>query len=589
ASVAHELSEEFIKYTRTGVESTRLRQLGAELRTSHSRQEIFTESLVDLSAADQYFICTACRATVNVFARTLTSGELSGPNRDAEAKRTFVGLCTYLDIQSAEICGGLFDLNWPLFDFIVNETIAESNSICGLLPITICQIKQDEYKLNVTYTANNPTTEHNSYTTPSSDKDLHVLQLTDIHYDPEYKVGGWAATCQDPLCCRLDLPANSNAAGAGYWSDYNVCDSPKHMIVNAFEHISKTHKLNWIYHTGDVPPHNVWSTTKQGNMDMLTEIDSLIAKHFPETPVYSCLGNHEPHPTNVFGNEAVPAELKVDWLYQHVWSLWSKWLPAEAKTTVLRGGYYTVSPSKGYRIIALNSMDCYLFNWWLLYDGSLVLEQLQWLHDTLQKAEDAGEVVHILSHIPSGDSDCWSAWSAEYNRLLAHFRKTITGIFNGHTHKDELNVHYTAEGWAVAVSWNGGSLTSLSNKNPNYRVYQVNHENWKVVNYETHIFNLTAANLQPDTPPNWFKEYEFVREYTSDMSPAGIHELLNKMAKQPNLLRKFWRFKHAQADPKLAEGCDDKCLSQTICRMATSNYKDKTRCKQLQAILKETV
>lgn len=112
-----------------------------------------------------------------------------------------------------------------------------------------------------------------------------------------------------------------------------------------------------------------------------------------------------------FGNDEIPSSLRVDWLYEHVWSLWSKWLPAEAEETVLRGGYYTASPSKGHRIVALNSMDCYLYNWWLFYNATLIQEQLQWFHDTLLSAEEAGESVHILTHIPAGDGDCWCNWS----------------------------------------------------------------------------------------------------------------------------------------------------------------------------------
>ncbi|EDV91427.1 sphingomyelin phosphodiesterase 1 [Drosophila grimshawi] len=586
ASVADEISQEMVKYLKTGVESARLQQLGAELRTSHSKKDIFTEPLVDLSAADQFFTCTICRATVNVFVRTLTGpdGELTGPNRDQNAKKTMLTFCDYFNIQTQEVCSGLFDLNWPIFDYIFNETIAESKSVCGMLPIKICQADQSEYIVNLEIVGDMPT-ESKSGTPDRSDKDFNVLHLTDIHYDPEYKSGG-LADCDEGMCCRDPLPTNAESDGAGYWSDYRNCDTPRYLIVNAFEHISKTHKLDWIYHTGDVPPHNVWSTTRKGNMDMLTEIDALLTEHFPSIPVYPCLGNHEPHPANVFGNENIPDNLRVDWLYGHVWSLWSKWLPKEAETTIRRGGYYTLSPREGHRIIALNSMDCYLFNWWLLYDGSIVLEQLQWFHDTLLAAEKSGEHVHILTHIPSGDSDCWTEWSREYNRIVARFSKVITGIFNGHTHKDEMNVHYTETNLAAAVSWNGGSLTSYSYKNPNYRVYELHPETLQVLEHQTWTFNLTEANLNSNVSPNWYKEYEFRQEFTTDTSPDGIDKLLEKMAKEPNILRKFWRYKFTSADPKLDVGCSDSCLSTTICRLATSNYQDKQRCRELQAILK---
>ncbi|BFF93100.1 sphingomyelin phosphodiesterase [Drosophila madeirensis] len=588
ATVAEEISREFVKYMRSGVESERLKELGSELRSIHSKKAIFTESLVDLSSADQYFVCTICRSTINVFVRTFTDGELSGPNREAESKKLMLGLCDYFSVTTPEVCSGLFDLNWPILDFIFNETAANSQSFCGMLPIPICQVQQEEFNLTLTIEGDLPT-ESNSDLPARSPQDHLVLHLTDIHYDPEYKAGS-NADCDEPMCCRSDLAQSSpSSSAAGYWSDYRDCDTPKHLILSAFNHIKDNHKIEWIYHTGDVPPHNVWSTTRQGNIDMLTEIDGLLTEYFPETPVYSCLGNHEPHPANVFGNEEIPDSLRVDWLYEHVWKLWSKWLPAEAEDTVRRGGYYTTSPSAGHRIIALNSMDCYLYNWWLFYNGSLIQEQLQWFHDTLLAAEQAGEKVHILSHIPSGDGDCWSSWADEYNRLLNRFSGIITGIFSGHTHKDEMNLHYTDEGLAVAINWNGGSLTSYVNKNPNYRLYLLSPLTKHVVDHLTYTFNLTAANLQPEQQPEWYLEYEFTKEFTEDTSPAGIDKLLVAMAKKPELLRKFWRYKFTSADPKLSQGCDNACLSKTLCRIATSNYQKRTRCRELQAILEKSL
>lgn len=42
---------------------------------------------------------------------------------------------------------------------------------------------------------------------------------------------------------------------------------------------------------------------------------------------------------------------------------WGMWLPEETKETILKGGYYTVSPNPGFRIIAINSNICFTYNW----------------------------------------------------------------------------------------------------------------------------------------------------------------------------------------------------------------------------------
>ena len=61
-----------------------------------------------------------------------------------------------------------------------------------------------------------------------------------------------------------------------------------------------------------------------------------------------------------------------------------------------------------------------------------------------------------------------------------------------------------------------------------------------VVDQETWIFNLTEANLQGSAKqPNWFREYKFTEEYgLKDLSPAGLSIWLDKMADEPEMLRK---------------------------------------------------
>jgi hypothetical protein len=50
----------------------------------------------------------------------------------------------------------------------------------------------------------------------------------------------------------------------------------------------------------------------------------------------------------------------------------------------------------------------------------------------LLKAEKEGEKVHILGHIPSGDSQCYKTWSREFHRIIDRLAKyrIINGIRN---------------------------------------------------------------------------------------------------------------------------------------------------------------
>lgn len=72
---------------------------------------------------------------------------------------------------------------------------------------------------------------------------IKVLQITDMHWDPNYAEGSNAA-CDEPLCCRWsngepEIPKDA----AGKWGDYRKCDTPMITIDNMLEHIKNTHKV----------------------------------------------------------------------------------------------------------------------------------------------------------------------------------------------------------------------------------------------------------------------------------------------------------------------------------------------------------
>lgn len=300
--IANKFTHEYMQYLKSGVESAALKQISTQLGKSHTK-DIFTTNPSELSAVNQFFTCTTCRAVANVVARTFRSseGELNGPNAQANTKKVVLDLCARLKIQTEEVCSGLFDLNWDIIHYIIMNSDADGRTICGSLPITFCQVKQEQFNFKV-----NVDSGKGLLTAPKSDapkktnNDLNIVQLTDIHYDPEYKVGS-LGDCEEPLCCRV-TPAGaiSDEAKAGYWSDFRDCDSPLHMIENAFDSVLENNpKIDYIYQTGDIVPHSIWYTTKEGNKAMLTEINDLMANKFEGIPIYPIVGNHEPHPTNM--------------------------------------------------------------------------------------------------------------------------------------------------------------------------------------------------------------------------------------------------------------------------------------------------
>jgi hypothetical protein len=150
-------------------------------------------------------------------------------------------------------------------------------------------------------------------------------------------------------------------------------------------------------------------------------------------------------------------------------------LQADEVESVRHGGYYTTLIAPGFRLIAMNNNNCYIYNWWLFYGIEDVVAQLQWLHDTLLAAEQNDEKVHILAHIASGEGSCYKFYAREYRRIIDRFYNTISAQFNGHSHYDEFNIFYDRESATIPinVAWNGGSITTFFDVNPNYVVYSI--------------------------------------------------------------------------------------------------------------------
>lgn len=264
---------------------------------------MFVSKIPELGVADQFFLCTTCRATVNIVARTYKDpeGELNGPNRESDTKRIILGICKRLKIQTQEVCGAVFDFNWPALEYIIENSISDARSLCGSLPIKFCKVKQPEYSWSISVDGGLEDASNSKNDIPKKTaNDYTILHLTDIHYDPLYEPGS-LAECEEILCCQRNKSiTEGTSAAAGYWSDYRVCDSPWHMITNAVQHIHKTHtNIDYIYNTGDLIDHMIWETSVEKNTETITKVNKLLNETFYPLKVYSCVGNHEPHPLNM--------------------------------------------------------------------------------------------------------------------------------------------------------------------------------------------------------------------------------------------------------------------------------------------------
>uniref|UniRef100_A0A182Q2M8 Sphingomyelin phosphodiesterase n=1 Tax=Anopheles farauti TaxID=69004 RepID=A0A182Q2M8_9DIPT len=416
---------------------------------------------------------------------------------------------------------------------------------------------------------------------------LTIVHLTDIHYDPEYVVGV-NADCGAEACCRPlpDLSPATVSNAAGYWGDYRDCDTPWHAVVDVMEHIRKQHpKIDAIYFTGDIVHHFTWNTTVETNEAAMRQVFQLMKRTFPGIPIFPVLGNHESHPANLYAPHTVEPSYRSDYLYNFIAREWADWLPIDKiRPTLAEGGYYTVRTPFGLRIIGLNNNPCFVHNFWLFYSLDYYMPQLQWLHDTLLAAEKANERVHILAHVPSYDDSCFVGWTREYRKIVARFAHIIAAQFNGHSHVDEFNLYYARDDPTrpVSVAWNGGSTTTFTKLNPNYKVFQFDPVSFDPIEQETWMYNLTEANLTPDRRPSWYRLYSF-RDYyqLEDMSLESLHRLVLQFARSEPHLERYWRAKQKYSDPLLQEGCTGTCLRNALCAIVRTEHDDDSACRVL--------
>ncbi|KAF2894533.1 hypothetical protein ILUMI_11661 [Ignelater luminosus] len=266
---------------------------------------------------------------------------------------------------------------------------------------------------------------------------------------------------------------------------------------------------------------------------------------------------------------------------------WDYWLQSrEALNTVRHGGFYSILLEHGLRVIVLNTNVCYTFNCfrWLLYKNVDLYRQLKWLTKELEKAEEQNEAVHLLGHAPPGDPECITAWAKQFQRIVERFANTIVAQFNGHTHFDEFRVFYNTSNisQAINVAWNGGSLTTYTDVNPNFRIYDIDPHTFKILDFTEWIFQIPVANLFPQRSPRWYKLYSFKKAYgLQSLELEEINKLVNRMTWDNHVCQQYHKFKIRDSEIGIANDCNAECIRNNLCLLATTVHNDNEKCNLL--------
>ena len=145
--------------------------------------------------------------------------------------------------------------------------------------------------------------------------------------------------------------------------------------------------------------------------------------------------NHDAAPVNSFPPAAVDTTITSQWVYDTLSSLWKTWIGSAASATADTnpGAYSVLYPGGNLRIISINTNMYYKENFWL-YESTMETDpsgQLAWLVNELQAAEDAGERVYIIGHMPMGAGDAFHDGSNYFDQIVNRYDATIAALFFG--------------------------------------------------------------------------------------------------------------------------------------------------------------
>jgi sphingomyelin phosphodiesterase len=470
--------------------------------------------------------------------------------RDEIAKIS-VDVCTTLKIEDHTVCSGVISLFKDEVLTVFEKVGLGSDEACNIVVGDSCSKGYDPWhqKWSVPIPGDKPPVTHHS-PEPGSPV-TGVLHITDIHYDPLY-TPGLTRDCGEPLCCRPPNAQGNSSTAAGYWGDYK-CDVPYQTLLNLMEHLQKQGSMyEWVYWTGDMPAHSVWTTTRQGLLDMMTNITDLMSTSFGGKPVFPTYGNHEGVPVNSFPPPYITGNMSAEWLYSGSAERWAVWLDKfpewpTINATIRKGGYYVVKVREHLKVISLQTNFCNTDNYWLLINSTDPAGQLQYLVEQLLQAERDGDKVHIIGHIAPGLHSCNPVWSSNYHLIVNRFESTIVGQFFGHTHHDSVEIHYDDKNVSRAtnVVYISQSVTTYQYLNLGYRIFIIDGDYDEstscVVDHVNYYMDLSKTS--ETTPPLWEFEYSAKADYEmADLQPQSWADLVLRFQKNNTLFMKYYQY-----------------------------------------------
>lgn len=392
--------------------------------------------------------------------------------------------------------------------------------------------------------------------TTASARDGVFVLLSDIHYDP----------FTDPELVKELITADPNQweelfAGLGT-KDYGAYydETNFQLLDSAVRHMKRVAPSpDFILFPGDFLAHGFISKFQKASGSTRPEdthafidktiafVTSMIAAHYPKTPIYPALGNNDSY-CGDYMIEPAGAFLKtaaVTWerLFQDAGNARS------FLRSFPNGGYYAVTlPGGQTRLLVLNAIY-----WSVKYQNRCgsggtdpAQAQLEWLRAELASAAANQQQVWLLYHIPPGVNtySTWqnagggditdvlffwqSAYLEPFLELIRHHASMVEVSLVGHTHMDSFRLVGQQPGQQSTASFVriAPAISPVFGNNPGFQVFTYHRKSFQLIDYTTEYLDLAAKPAK-----GWKREYSFAKTYsqptlTADTLQAVYYSML---------------------------------------------------------------
>ncbi|KAL8741919.1 MAG: hypothetical protein Q9190_005529 [Brigantiaea leucoxantha] len=513
--------------------------------------------------------CTKCQSALAIAKTVAEITPTSVPDM-------MITLCKTFQFKSNASCEGSYTPT--TYGAIWTQVIAFADSegldgqyVCNSLGDDICS-QPTVTPLNTTGLFPKPKPENLTALPPSGER-VKVLHLSDFHIDPRYVVGA-EANCTSGLCCRPGAHADGISLpdlelSAPLYGAY-LCDTPYYLGLAVLQSIgpltgtSTDNPLAFAIYTGDLVSHDGPSQLSRAYTEYAEYSVYSMFKRYITGPVYAVLGNHDSNPQAIDAPHSEPDGLgqQLSWNYNHVAGLWQQndWLNSSAADDArLHYGAYSTKTGLGLRIITLNTDFWYKSNNLNYYNMTNpdVSGMQAFLIQELQAAEDAGERVWIMGHVPSGFDGVNTLPNPSdlfYQIVDRYSPHVIANVFFGHTHRDEFMVYYAnnassiSAADAITTGWIGPSVTPLTSLNSGFRMYEVDTATFDV--YEAYTWYADVSSFSAIDPsasgPTYQLEYSSRETYNAFDWPSDAplngtfwHLVTEAMERNGSLVERF--------------------------------------------------